>query len=103
MIASGRVGLDLSKEIFIVSRNPLREFTKSLMDGKAPKSTEGLIDEQSLVTNILLAAQKGCCPSEYGVGWARKSWTMRGGGVRVFFGSLVILIATYIFLVRAIS
>ena len=68
--ASENVCLDCDKEMFLVSKNPLRELIKSLMDGKAPESTEGLIDEQSLVTNILLVAQKGCCPSEYGVGWA---------------------------------
>ena len=40
------------------------------MDDKAPESTKDLIDEQSLVANILLATQVRRHPTSYGMGWA---------------------------------
>ena len=63
-------GLDCDQEIYLVSRKPLRDFVKSLMDGKAPESTKDLIDELSLVANISLVAQVRRHPTSYGMGWA---------------------------------
>ena len=68
--APKELGLDCDQEIYLVSKKPLRNFIKSLMDGKAPESTKDLIDEQSLVASILLAAQVRRHPTSYGMGWA---------------------------------
>ena len=69
-VAARKLNLDSDKEIFLVSKEPLRFFAKSLMDGEAPESTEDMIDEEPLITKILLAAQMRRYPSKYGVGWS---------------------------------
>ena len=76
--ASGKVSLDSNTEIFLVSSEPLRDFIKSFMDGKAPESAEAMIDEEYLVRKILLTAQMRRYPSKFGVGWAlKKARTLR--------------------------
>ena len=69
-VAARKLNLDSDKEIFLVSKEPLRRFVKSLMDGEAPESTGAMIDEEYLVTKILLTAQMRRYPSKYGVGWS---------------------------------
>ena len=68
--AAETLDLDRDKEIFLVSKEPLRVYVKSLMDGEAPEYTEDMIDEEYLFTKLLIAAQMRRYPSRYGVGWS---------------------------------